>query len=205
MRDVLIAIDCSLRWTNAAIMSGGEIIVSHNADIGRRQAAELPSIAAALIAESGVAKNSISHVAVTVGPGYFTGVRIGMAFAAALAFGLNARVIPVGTLDALMFGKQIDNSICLVYSGKGRVYAKGHGQVQKINTGDYSVSEILNLVEGIKDISYFSDDPEKIAGLDDKIERILPCAENVVKIAWAMKHSSVSPWEVRANWCKSPV
>ena len=40
--DVMLVLDCSLRLTGAAVVRRGEVLSRESADLGRRQAAELP-------------------------------------------------------------------------------------------------------------------------------------------------------------------
>ena len=50
---------------------------------------------------AGVAKNQLKAVAVSLGPGSFTGLRIGLGAAKAIAYGLNIPIIGVPTTEAL--------------------------------------------------------------------------------------------------------
>ena len=68
---------------------------------GRRHAELLFSSTRTLLEQCGVAQSELSLLAVTVGPGSFTGLRIGVAAWKGLAFGLNLPLIGVPTLDAL--------------------------------------------------------------------------------------------------------
>ncbi|MDR0587870.1 MAG: tRNA (adenosine(37)-N6)-threonylcarbamoyltransferase complex dimerization subunit type 1 TsaB [Burkholderiales bacterium] len=60
----------------------------------------LPEVAAAL-AEAKITLSHIHAIAVDVGPGSFTGVRVGCSVAQGLAFGLNIPVVPVSSLAAI--------------------------------------------------------------------------------------------------------
>lgn len=51
--------------------------------------------------DSGIPKSELNAVAVSEGPGSFTGLRIGMSAAKGLAFGLSIPIIPVPTFEAL--------------------------------------------------------------------------------------------------------
>jgi len=213
MKDILLAVDCSLRYTGVAVASGNNeetVILSElNVDIGLKQATELPSLAEKAIKDSGVKNKEITHVAVTVGPGYFTGVRVGMSWSAAFAFGIGAKVIPVGTLDALMFsGDDVIPSIFLVYAGRNSVYAVSKGFPVDLSAGEYDSNYIAEWVATNKDMNYniFGDNTEKIMIPSLYIQKIIPKISNVVKIGWNKRNNySIMPCKLRANWCRSPV
>ena len=92
--DVMLVLDCSLRLTGAAVARCGEVLSQESEDLGRRQAAELPLMAERVLAAAGMTFADIDLMAVTSGPGYFTGIRVGVAYAAALAYGLGVRIVP---------------------------------------------------------------------------------------------------------------
>lgn len=61
----------------------------------------LPGIVNQVLGEAGAAPQDINIVAVSIGPGSFTGLRVGLSFAKGFAQGCGAAVVPVGTLDSL--------------------------------------------------------------------------------------------------------
>ena len=61
----------------------------------------LAPLVAEVMAEAGVAFDKLDRVGVTVGPGSFTGLRVGLAFAKGLGAALSIPVIGVGVLEAL--------------------------------------------------------------------------------------------------------
>ncbi len=77
------------------------------------------------LAESGVERTAIDGIAVSAGPGSFTGLRIGLATAKGLGFSLERPVLPVPTLDALAFNVwSWPGLICpLLDARKAQVYA----------------------------------------------------------------------------------
>jgi tRNA threonylcarbamoyladenosine biosynthesis protein TsaB len=214
MKDILLAVDCSLRYTGIAVAAGTNeeyrILSELNADIGHKQAAELPNLAEKTIADSGIKMEEITHVAVTNGPGYFTGVRIGMSWSSAFAFGIGAHIVPVGSLEALMLTN--DNkipSIYLVYAGRNSVYAISSGFPVDLCAGEYDIHYLAEWAGVYKELDFqlFGDNPEKIAVPSlYNLQKITPKASSVAKIGWnKRKNNSISPFELRANWCRSPV
>ncbi len=97
----ILGIDCSTRWTNIGVAVDGKIAGEFNMAIGRNQSAELPALVENILQRTGLALDSIGAVAVTSGPGYFTGIRVGLSYGCALAEGLGKKVVVLGSLLAL--------------------------------------------------------------------------------------------------------
>ena len=78
-----------------------------------------------LLQKSGVSPGSIDAVAVSVGPGSFTGIRVGLASAKGFVLGTNAELFGVGTLEALAGGYGLrQGTVCAILrAGRGEVYA----------------------------------------------------------------------------------
>ncbi len=98
---LLLAIETATAAASVALLRGDALLASR-AITGERPASEalLPAVLA-LLEEAGVALAAIEVFAVSVGPGSFTGLRVGVATVKGLAFGGEARVVPVPTLAAL--------------------------------------------------------------------------------------------------------
>ena len=92
-----IGIDCTMRRTNVGLVCDGGLLAELNADLGREQASKLPELLAQLLMLKMCALQDATQIAVTVGPGYYTGIRIGISYACALAEALGIPVVPVPT------------------------------------------------------------------------------------------------------------
>ncbi|MCF7935132.1 MAG: tRNA (adenosine(37)-N6)-threonylcarbamoyltransferase complex dimerization subunit type 1 TsaB [Synergistales bacterium] len=98
---VTLGIDCSLRATNIGLVEDGSCIGETTLVSGRRQASALPGLVDHLFASLGCSLQDLDLIAIANGPGYFTGIRVGLAYGAALAHGLGIPVCPVSTLEAM--------------------------------------------------------------------------------------------------------
>lgn len=93
----LIAIDTALEDCAVGVIDGArEILISET--IGRGHAERLMGMVAAAMEEAGLAYRDLDRIAVTVGPGSFTGLRVGIAAARGLALTTGVPAIGIGTL-----------------------------------------------------------------------------------------------------------
>ncbi len=98
---LVLAFDCAVTGLGVAVVHDGACLALHREE-GRDQAASLlPAIAAALTAAR-VERRDLSLIAVTIGPGSFTGVRVGLAAARGLAIGLGVPLAGIATTRLLL-------------------------------------------------------------------------------------------------------
>ena len=89
----LLALDAATTACSVACWSGGAIIAQREETAGRRQAEILMPMLQSAMREASFDYNMLDLIAVTIGPGSFTGVRIGLATARGLS--LRARVFRI--------------------------------------------------------------------------------------------------------------
>lgn len=93
----LLAIDTALENCSVGLEADGAIFLRAET-IGKGHAERLMPEIAALLAEAGVPPSAITRIAVSVGPGSFTGLRVGIAAARGLALVHRIPVVGVSTL-----------------------------------------------------------------------------------------------------------
>lgn len=76
------------------------------------------------MAQAGLAFGAIDRIGVTVGPGSFTGLRVGLAFAQGLGAALGRPVVGLSSLDALAASAPSGAAAALIDARRGQVYAR---------------------------------------------------------------------------------
>lgn len=94
----VLALDAALARCSAAVVAGGVVLTQRIQDAARGHAALLPVMADEVLRD---AAGKLDFVAVTVGPGSFTGIRAGLALAHGIALGLGIPVVGVSVGEAL--------------------------------------------------------------------------------------------------------
>lgn len=97
----VLAIETSTRRGSAALFDDGRLLLALDHDKPNAHAEALLPLVARLFAETGTPKTSIERVAVGIGPGSFTGLRVGIALGEGIALGANVPLVGVGSLEAM--------------------------------------------------------------------------------------------------------
>lgn len=98
---VVLAFDCAVSGLDVALLRGG-VVLAHIGEGGRDQAARLLPVIETAIARSGIDRREIALLAVTTGPGSFTGIRVGLAAARGLSLGFAVPVAGIPTTTVLL-------------------------------------------------------------------------------------------------------
>lgn len=152
---MLLAMDTSTRMVGLALYDGVQVLsetlwTSHN-----YHTVELAPSIADMMTKCDIEPEKLSAVAVALGPGSFTGLRIGLALAKGLAFVHHISIIGVPTLDFLAAAQPLreEPMVAVLRAGRGRL-AVGHYKREKKNwksTGSLQVLTPAELSQQIKD------------------------------------------------------
>lgn len=98
---LIAAIDTSTIAVSVALADADGLVARFDAPRVRRHAETVLPALDAVLALAGQTRNQITHMCVDVGPGMFTGLRVGVTTAITLAMAFDIPVVSVGSLDVL--------------------------------------------------------------------------------------------------------
>ena len=100
----VLGLDTTLDACQAAVIDGDRVLAARSVPMQRDHQERLAPMIAEVMAEAGTAFADLDRIGVTVGPGSFTGLRVGLAFAKGLGLALDRPCVGVETLRALGSG-----------------------------------------------------------------------------------------------------
>ena len=160
----ILSIETSTSVCSAAICKDGEPINQCICREGSNHARLLPLYIQQLLTEAQQQGLTIDAVALSEGPGSYTGLRIGTSTAKGLCYGLNVPLIPVPTLEVLCEAAKEQSAVCLqpsdillpmIDARRMEVYTSVNGETKAVvveNEDSFSVSG---------EVYYFGDGAEK--------------------------------------------
>ncbi|HNS38826.1 MAG TPA: tRNA (adenosine(37)-N6)-threonylcarbamoyltransferase complex dimerization subunit type 1 TsaB [Promineifilum sp.] len=117
---MILAIDTATDWVGLALHDGGSVLAEFGWRNHRTQTIELAPAVAQLWERAGVTPDNLSAIAVAVGPGSYTGLRVGLAVAKGIALGQNLPLIGVPTLDIVAAAIPAADTDLIVIGQAGR-------------------------------------------------------------------------------------
>ncbi len=146
---IVLGIETATQQAGCALGGVEGVLASFHVARGRRHAETLAPAIEFTCRQAGVALREVAVVAVDIGPGLFTGLRVGVATAKALAMGLRVPMIGLSSLDLLAFGvRQTSRLIVAVIDARRdevfyAVYRSVPGGVQRLDPPRLSSAEEL--------------------------------------------------------------
>ena len=97
----ILAFETTAKIASVAVIDGERVLAEYSINNGLTQSELILPMAENMLASLGIAFSEIDMLCATVGPGSFTGVRIGAALVKGIAFGRDIPCVEVSTIDSL--------------------------------------------------------------------------------------------------------
>ena len=143
----ILSIETSQSCCGACVYFDENKFFEMNVNLKNSHAEKIFEIIDSVIKASGILLKDLKALAVSAGPGSFTGLRIGMSAAKGIAFGASLPIIPVPTFEALAF--QLSNQL-----KDGTYFAKF-----KVRANNYIFARVLEIVKASDQINIEKDCP----------------------------------------------
>jgi tRNA threonylcarbamoyladenosine biosynthesis protein TsaB len=119
---IILGLDTCLNACGVAVLDGERVLAAAREPMARGHQERLASLARDVVAQAGIAFDDLERIGVTVGPGSFTGLRVGLAFAKGLAAALDIPAVGVGVLEGLAAEAAEGRTIAAVDARRDQVY-----------------------------------------------------------------------------------
>ncbi|MEO0754286.1 MAG: tRNA (adenosine(37)-N6)-threonylcarbamoyltransferase complex dimerization subunit type 1 TsaB [Pseudomonadota bacterium] len=116
----VLAFQAAFGPAQVAAMVNGVVVERRDGQAGQGQDARLPGVLRDVLSDAGIDLADISLIAAVAGPGSFTGLRMGVAFARGLGLVLAVPVIGVTTLEACLAPGNTRGPVCVALQAQKR-------------------------------------------------------------------------------------
>lgn len=219
---LILGIETATEQVSVAIGGHEGVIGLFEVCRGRRHAELLTPAIATLCRDADIGLDEISVVAVDVGPGLFTGMRVGLATGKALAQALRVPMIGMSSLDLLAFPLRHTTKtvVAVIDARKGELFYAAYrtvpGGVQRVM--EPSCGRVEDLIGDVMargdDVLFVGDGAlryrDDLVGelRCDVAEQFLsrPSAAPLVQLAHAraLREEWVNPWEIHPMYLRAP-
>jgi len=126
---MLLAIDTATEYAGLALYTADRILAEDMWFAGRNHTVALAPHIERLLAQADITVSDLTSIAVCIGPGSYTGVRIGVSTAKGLALSKNLAVTGIQTLDITAYRHQNQNLpvVAIARAGRKRIIAAQYG------------------------------------------------------------------------------
>lgn len=164
----LLAIDTSTEQAGIAL-SSEDGIHTHSWPASRAQTTTVLPEIDRMVSEAGMQPSDVSGLIVAIGPGTFTGLRVGLSIAKGIVAARKVPLVGIPTLDIVFAQHPDDDVIAVLPAGRGRVVWQRRGE----GPMNASMPELIEATAGSTLVGDLTPDQEQIlrdAGVDIRIE-----------------------------------
>ncbi len=207
----VLAVDGAFGAFSAAV-AAGEAVVASRSEPGNVALERGLTIVAEVMHHAALPPERIDRLAVGVGPGGFTGLRIAIAYAKSLAAVWRCPLVPIDSFDLLEHGRRFDAVLAVVVGRPGVISARyREGAQSRRASGRIAdvLAEVLpaSLRGGLDVVGAPKDVLHALAERDIIVRPVEPAvtpAAAAAALAAASRTPAASPHEVRADYGELP-
>lgn len=163
----ILVLDCAVTKLSIAVKTEDKFI-SQTYDIGMRQSEILVPTIDEILSKAGITAADLNYSALTIGPGSFTGLRLGISALKAIELAYNVPVYGISSLTIYSYAyKDLGLPIlACIDANKDKFYACLSDQNSLIlEEGDYEVEEIISKLNGLSNVLVAGPDAQKLADI----------------------------------------
>ena len=219
---LILGVETATTQVGCAIGGHEGVLSSFHAARGRRHAETLAPAIDFIRQQARIDLDEIGAVAVDIGPGLFTGLRVGVATAKAIAHALRVPMIGVPSLDLVAFPVRFSNRLiaAVIDAKRGEVfyalYRQVPGGIQRVTPHQVGSAQDLmsELFASGEDCLVVGDGARRYADLFDDVAGLevgeqglaYPSASSLVQLAHAraLREEFVNPWELEPLYLRRP-
>ena len=122
---MLLAVETSGIQGSLAVSNGSQMLLERPLEAGQRNAQSLVSEVDRVLKELQLVPRDITTVAISIGPGSFTGLRVGLTFAKTFAWLNDAKLVAVDTLQAIALRAPANHAVvtAVIDAQRGEMFA----------------------------------------------------------------------------------
>ena len=139
-----LAVDTSGSHLTVVIIKNQETFVKYISDCGLQHSIVLMPAIEELLAEANLTINQIDCFGCNLGPGSFTGIRIGVSTIKAFSYAFNKKVFSVTSFDVLAYDKKGERNLAVIDARHGNYYVCGYNGTTPITKPEFVNTDTLN-------------------------------------------------------------
>jgi tRNA threonylcarbamoyladenosine biosynthesis protein TsaB len=207
---MILAIDTATRWLGLALHDGRSVLAETGWRLGNSHTVELAPAVADMLTRAKLEAADLSAIAVAIGPGSYTGLRIGLGLAKGLALANQTRLIGVPTLDILAASQPQSEGqlVAICEAGRTRVCAgayqwePGKGWQSQ---GDPTIEKWEDLLGTVEDPATFAGEINPAAAkMIRASEKSLELASPAASVRRAGRLAEIGWMRLRRGWTDDP-
>ena len=144
-----LALDTATRVCTVGLVQDGHVLAEYDISVGLTHSEGLMPQLDQMFARTGIKKENTDRIAVSIGPGSFTGLRIGLAAAEAMAYAWQCGICGVNTLEAMAYNIPVEGFVLapVLDAQKGNFYTAFYewaaGELREVRPVEMADAETL--------------------------------------------------------------